>query len=159
MIACLVYPEIVITNQAPYLLWPEGDERDQAFVLGVLSSIPLDWYARRVVETHVNFHLFNAFPVPRPNRGDPVRREVEVIAGRLAAVDDWFEDWARAVGVEVGSVDDDERDALIARLDAAVALLYGLTKEDVVEVFRTFHEGWDFDERLAAVLDHYKELS
>ena len=66
VITALVPPEVVITNQAPYLLWPKGDERDQAYLLGVLSSIPLDWYARRVVETHVNFHLFNAFPVPRP---------------------------------------------------------------------------------------------
>ena len=68
VIACLVPPEVFIANQAPYLLWPRGDEKDQAFLLGTLSSIPLDWYARRFVETHVNFYVFNPFPIPRPDR-------------------------------------------------------------------------------------------
>jgi hypothetical protein len=159
LIACLVYPEIIITNQAPYLLWPKGDERDQAYLLGVLCSIPLDWYARRVVETHVNFHLFNAFPVPRPPRADHHRREVELIAGRLAAVDDWFEEWASAVGVHIASVTEGERDSLIARLDAAVAHLYGLAEDDLKVIFETFHVGWDYAPRLAAVLEHYRDLA
>ena len=38
----LVPPEVFIGNQAPYLLWPRGDQRDQAFVIGVLSSIDGD---------------------------------------------------------------------------------------------------------------------
>jgi hypothetical protein len=159
VIACLVYPEVVITNQAPYLLWPKGDERDQAYVLGVLSSIPLDWYARRVVETHVNFHLFNAFPIPRPSRNDRHRRVVEQAAGRLAAVDDWFESWASAVGVEVDSVTDDERDGLIAAIDAAVAHLYGLSEDDLKVIFETFHVGWDYSVRLTSVVDQYRELA
>jgi hypothetical protein len=125
----------------------------------VLSSIPLDWYARRVVETHVNFHLFNSFPIPRPGRADPIRRTVELIAGRLAAVDDRFTEWADAVGVEVGSVTDAERPQLLARLDAAVAHLYGLTEGDLKVIFETFHDGWDYAPRLAAVLDHYRDLT
>jgi hypothetical protein len=159
VIACLVYPEIVMTNKAPYLLWPEGDERDQAYLLGVLSSIPLDWYARRVVEITLNFHLFNAFPVPRPERDDRYRGVVERAAARLAAVDEWFADWAAAVGVEVDSVADGERDALIAEIDAAVAHLYGLSEDDLKVIFETFHVGWDYSTRLASVMDHYRELA
>lgn len=159
VIACLVYPQIVMTNKAPYLLLPGADERDEAYLLGVLSSIPLDWYARRVIEISVNFHLLNAFPVPRPARGDRHRLVVEQIAGRLAAVDDWYADWASAVGVKVGSVGEDERDDLIARLDAAVAHLYGLNEDDLKVIFETFHAGWDYSPRLAAVLAHYEDLS
>jgi hypothetical protein len=159
VIACLVYPQIIITNQAPYLLWPKGDQRDQAYLLGVLCSIPLDWYARRVVETHVNFHLFNAFPVPRPDRDNPVRLEVEQAAARLAAVDDWFKPWAKAVGVPVASVvDGEEYDSLVARIDAAVALLYGLDEADIGVIFETFHTGWDHRARLENVLQQYKDL-
>lgn len=159
VIAALVSPELVLTNKAPYLLWPQGDARDQAYLLGVLCSIPLDWYARRVVEVSMNFHLVNAFPIPRPGRDDRLRREVEVIAGRLAAVDDRYADWASAVGVEVGSVDDGERDTLVARLDAAVARLYGLTKHDVEVVFESFHVGWDYRRRLDEVLNEFEALS
>jgi hypothetical protein len=159
VIACLIPPRVVATNQAPYLLWIDGDERDQAYLLGVLCSIPLDWYARRMVETHVNFHVLNSFPVPRPGRDDPRRRRVEQIAGRLAAVDDRYTAWAHAVGVPVGSVSsDDERDDLIAELDAVVARLYGLDEDDVVHIFETFHTGWDYGARLERVRKHFRAI-
>jgi len=132
---------------------------DESYLLGVLSSIPLDWYARRVVERGMNFYLLDAFPIPRADRDDPLRKEVVEIAGRLAAVDERFSEWAAAVGVPVGSVSSEERDELIARLDAAVALLYGLDEDDLLIVYSTFHEGWNFEPRLSAVLDHYRELA
>ena len=159
IIACLVPRHVVIQNSAPYLLWPAGDERDQAYLLGVLSSIPLDWYARTVVEINVNFHLFNAFPIPRPDRGSPMWTEVVTLAGRLAARDKGFAQWAKAVGVGVNSVASSDRDSTIARLDAAVAHLYGLSEDDLRVVFETFHAGWDYAPRLASALDHYRELS
>jgi len=54
VIAALVPPKVVLTNKAPFLLWPRGDIADQAFLLGVLSSIALDWYARRFVEVSLS---------------------------------------------------------------------------------------------------------
>jgi len=158
VIAALVPPEVVITNKAPYLLWPKGDERDQAYLLGVLCSICLDWYARRVVEISVNFHLFNAFPIPRPDRDHVLRRQVEEIAGRLAAVDRRYGAWAKAVGVPVGSVKASEKDDLVAELDAAVALLYGLDEADLTHVFETFHVSWHYEDRLEAALAHMRRL-
>lgn len=158
VIAALVPPSIVITNQAPYLEWDAGDERDAAYLLGVLCSIPLDWYARRIVELHVNFHVFNAMPVPRPERANPLRRRVEEIAGRLAAVDHRYDDWASAVGVPVGSVSPDDEPGLLAELDAAVALLYGLDEGDVRHIFETFHAGWQYEPRLRGVLEHLRRL-
>jgi len=160
VIAALVPGNLVITNQAPYVLWAEGNERDEAYLLGVLSSMPLDWYARRYVDGHLNFHIFNGLPVPRPDRDDPLRRRVEEIAGRLAAVDERYAEWAEVVGVEVASVHDEaERDDLIAELDAAVALLYGLDDSDLRVVYTTFHEGADYSARLAAVTEHHRRLS
>lgn len=159
VIAALVPPRVVITNSAPFLVWPEGSERDQAFLLGVLCSLPLDWYARRFVELHVNFHILNGFPIPRPERDDPLRVRVESIAGRLAAVDERFAEWADASGVDVGGVrDDTEKADLVAELDAAVALLYGLDESDLAVIFDTFHAGWDYAARLEAVLGHLRRL-
>ena len=160
IIATLAPGNLVLTNKAPYLLWPQGDERDEAYLLGVLCSMPLDWYARRVVEISVNFHIFNGLPVPRPDRDDPVRRRVEEIAGRLAAADERYVEWAEVVGVEVASVRDEaERDDLIAELDAAVALLYDLDESDLRVIYTTFHEGADYSSRLAAVSEHHRRLA
>lgn len=159
MIACLLPGERVLTNKAPYLLWPRGDERDEAFLLGVLCSMPLDWYARRVVEVSVNFHLFNGFPVPDPGRENPIRRRVEEVAGRLAAADDNFRWWADEVEVPVGSVTAAAKPELLAELDAAVALLYGLGETDLTVIYDTFHEGADYTQHRDRVLAHYRRLS
>ena len=159
--AALVPPEIVITHQAPYLLWPKGTHRDEAFLLGVLSSMILDWYARRVVEAHLTFHLLNNFPIPDADVDeDPVADRVVEIAGRLAAIDDRYAEWAEEVGVPVGSVTDEAtKQDLICELDACVAHLYGLDEDDLAVVYETFHEGADYSERHGAVLAHFRRIA
>ena len=159
VIACLVPPHVFIGNQAPYLLWPRGDAKDAAFLVGVLSSVPLDWYARRFVESHVNYFVFNPFPVPRPPRSDVRWRRAVDLAGRLACPDDRFASWAKAVGVDWGAVEGDQKTDMIHELDAVVAHLYGLSRKQVVHIFETFHEGWDYAARLDGVLKHYRDWS
>ncbi|MGH6992554.1 MAG: Eco57I restriction-modification methylase domain-containing protein, partial [Caulobacteraceae bacterium] len=95
--AALLPPDVFITNKGPYFLWPRGNEQDQAFLLGMLSSHPLDWYSRRFVEVNLNFFIFNPFPIPRPPREDPLWRRAVALAGRLAAPDERFADWAAKV--------------------------------------------------------------
>ena len=161
VIAALVPGNMVITNQAPYLLWPRGERRDEAFLLGVLSSMVLDWYARCVIELHVNFHILNNFPIPDADvDDDPMARQVVHIAGRLAAVDERYAEWAAEVGVPVGSVTDEAtKQDLICELDACVARLYGLNEDDLAVVYETFHEGADYSERHRAVLAHFRRIA
>lgn len=157
VVVALLPPAVVVMHASPYLLKVGTDERDEAFILGVMSSIPFDWYARRIVELHLTFDLLGSIPVPKPAIGSRVRRRVVEIAGRLAAVDGRFADWAAAVGVPVASVNtQSEKVDLLAELDGLVCVLYGLTADQVEQVFATFHRGWDYDERLNKALDHYR---
>ena len=64
--------------------------------------------------------------------------------------------WAEAVGVECGPLAADEKEDMIHELDAVVAHLYGLSEPQLVHIFETFHEGWDYDDRLRSVLRHFK---
>ena len=139
----------------PFLLWPQGNEEDEAYLIGVLSSIPLDWYSRLFVEEHLDYYIFNGLPVPRPGRNDRLRERAVELSGRLAAVDDRYAGWADEVGVEYGPLDDKEKQDKIYELDAIVAHLYGLSREHVEIIFETFHDGWDYEERLDRVLDYY----
>ena len=158
-VACLVPPKVLLTNAAPYLLFPEDHSQEEAYILGILSSIPFDWYARRVVELNFNFHIFNASPIPRPPEDDSLRNRIIHIAGRLAAVDDRYGEWAEQVGVEVASVKTEREKAdLIAELDAAVALLYGLDESDIQVIYDTFHKTIDHLPDIKAVLGHYRNL-
>lgn len=156
VIASLVPEKVFLTNKAPYFLWPRGDEKDQAFLLGVLSSIPLDWYARRFVEVNLNFFILNPFPVPRPSRNEAHWQRVVALAGRLAAPDRRFAEWAKAVGVDCGKINEGEKEDMIFELDAVVAHLYGLSDKQLVQIYETFHEGWDYSERLKEVQKHFR---
>ncbi len=157
-IACLVPPNVILVHKAPYLVRRYGSAADEAYVLGVLSSVPFDWYARRLVELTMSFELLNSFPVPRPSARDSRHLRIVEIAGRLAAKDERFAAWANEVGVPVGSVPSEDVDPLLAELDALVAHLYGLSRKQVEHVFATFHRGWEYQSRLAAVLEHFDAL-
>jgi len=154
--AALLPPKVFATNKAPYFLWPAGDEKDQAFLLGVLCSLSLDWYARRFVEVSLNYHVLNPFPVPRPDRKNPLWQRTVALAGRLACPDKRYRKWADAVGVECGPLREDEKEDMIHELDGVVAHLYGLSESQLAHIFETFHEGWDYADRLKATLKHFR---
>lgn len=156
MIACLIPPGALLVEKAPYLRLKQGSLTDEAYLLAILSSRPFDWYARRFIELKMSFELLNPMPVPRPHHNDPLRLRSIEIAGRLAAVDHRYDDWAEEVGVPVGSVTDpEEKQDLIDELDAVVAHLYGLSETELRHIFETFHVGWKYESRLQATLKHF----
>ncbi len=160
MITCLLPPKALLVHKAPYLFRSLGNASSEAYLIGLLSSIPFDWYARRFVELAMSFELLNPMPLPRPKLDDPLRNRVIEIAGRLAAIDERYSDWAKDVGVPVGTVKTkSEKDDLISELDAVVSHLYGLTEKELIHVFRTFHVGWDYQSRLDATLLHFRAWS
>lgn len=158
-IACLIPPNVFLTNISPYLLFFPGQSHQEAYWLGVLSSVPFDWYTRRVVELHMTFDIFNSCPVPDFVPENDRHQHIVNLAGRLAAVDDRYGEWAEQVGVEVASVKTEQEKAdLIAELDAAVALLYGLDESDIHVIYDTFHKTIDHLPNINAVLGHYRNL-
>jgi hypothetical protein len=156
-IACLAPPRVFAHNKAPSLLWPKGDERDQAYLLGVMSSVPFDWFARRRVELNMNFFILNSLPVPRPSRDDPRRERACALAARLACVDDRYAEFSSEVGVESGPVEQMEKAAMIAELDAVVAHLYGLEHAELELMFDDFPatDAGISPGRRAAILEHF----
>ena len=138
--AALIPPRVFLTHKAPFMLWPSGDEQDEAFLVGCLGSIALDWYARRFVEVSLTYFILNPFPIPRPPRTNPQWQRAVTLAGRLAAPDERFVTWAGAVGVPYGSLDALEKRSMIEELDATIARLYGLTPDQLRHIFETFHD-------------------
>lgn len=121
-----------------------------------MSSLIGDWWMRRFVEGHADEEAFNCFRVPNQPFESPPTGRVIALAARLAAPDKRFADWAKAVGVPHGPLPEDEKQDMIAELDAVVARLYGLAEAQLVHIFETFHEGWDYDARLKSVLKHFR---
>lgn len=158
MIAALMPPGVALLNNAPWVFKAASGCRAEAYLLGVLSSIPLDWYARKYVELHMNLHIFNGLPIPPYDPESVLTSRVTEVAGSLAAVDDRYAQWAHEVGVPVGAVKTQAQKAdLVAELDALVSQLYGLSQDQVEHIFATFHRGWAYQPRLETVLEHYAQ--
>jgi hypothetical protein len=158
-IACLIPPGTPVVNSAPTIVVRQGGARGEAFVLGVMSSIPFDWLSKRFVELNFTFEVLADIPIPLGEFDSPLAKRCIEIAGQLAAVDERFVDWANEVGVPVASVkDEDQRVELIAELDAVVARLYGLSRSQLSLLYKTFHRGWDYGARLERVLVYFDQL-
>ena len=155
----LIPPNRVLTHQAPYLLQTRGTPADEAYVLGVLSSMIFDWQTRQTAELHMTFEQLNQASVPDPGEGHPVRNRVTEIAGRLAAVDGRFDSWVQHTGAQTGPIPDDEREELLAELDACVAVLYGLDTDDVTVIYDTFAKQGQWNARRDAVLSAMHHIS
>jgi hypothetical protein len=159
LVVSLIPPEVVTVQTAPWVLWldPKRPAVQEAYLLGVLSSLPLDWWARRFVEQHADQEAFNCLRIPESPSGSGLSKRVEALAGRLAAQDERFGKWAKSVGFKAGKLQDEEKENMIHELDAVVAHLYGLTEPQLQHIFETFHEGWEYQDRLEATLVHYKK--
>lgn len=154
---CLVPPRVFADDTAPSIVWPRGDARDIAYLLGVMASLPFDWVARRRVELHLNFFILNTLPVPRLPRADARWSRVVALSGRLAAVDERYRTFAEAVGVNFGGVAEAERSSMVSELDAVVAHAYGLDRDQLEAIFDDFPstEAGVSPGRRAAILEWY----
>jgi hypothetical protein len=160
IIAALIPPGVALVHSAPFLFRKSANERGEAFLLGVMSSIPFDWAARRWVELNVTFELLRDLPVPKYSESDKRCQRLTELSAQLAASDERFVDWAKAVGVTVGSLVDEEAvNRALWEIDALTALLYGLSPSQVDTIFSTFHRGWDFNSRLEHVKIAMEEWS
>ena len=155
----LVPPKTFLVHTAAFLLFSRGVVVDQAVVLGVMSSLPYDWYARRFVETHMTFEILRGFPVPIWNEEGQLAAHAASLSARLATPDDRFDEWASHFRLEPRQLAADEKDDHIHELDAAVAHLYGLDERDLAHIFESFHEGRDYSDRLDLTLKHFRKLA
>lgn len=154
--ACLVPPEHFLTNKAPYLAFIEEDPPAEAACLALMNSLAFDWQARRFVETNVNFFILEGLKLP--DLDEATARALAAPAARLSCPDERFADFAAATGVEYGALDEVERAALRAEIDARVARAWNLTGEELEIVFSDFTPGAVPEDYREAVRERFAEL-
>jgi len=142
LLTALVPADRIMVETAPWVLWLSAKKPvlHEAFLLGVMSSVVSDWWMRCFVETHVEGGSFDALPVPAVDVESELGKQTVALAGRLACSDDRFAAWAKAVGVNYGPLDLDQKQAMIEELDAVVARLFDLNPDHLIHIFDTFHE-------------------
>jgi hypothetical protein len=111
----------ILTNTAPYLLFPRGGVEDQAWVLGMLNSSVVDWVGHLKVVLHLNFFILNNLPVPI--RGDDARthRFLTLSASLAVRAKGDFDDWNK-----LGTADVTDASEAVAEADALASLFFGM---------------------------------
>jgi hypothetical protein len=157
-IVSLLPPGIVGTHRVSFFVNRAGYLKNEAFLLGVMSSIPFDWYMRRVVEMVMNFEIVKNSPIPHDKISTVLGSRVVKISGLLSSEHGDFQDWVQKLGVDApATLSAVEKDYMFAELDAIVGLLYGLDRTELTHLFETFHVGWDYKPRLEKVLEYYDQ--
>lgn len=154
--ACLVPPRTPLTDKAPYLVFPSGGPLAEAYVLGVLNSLPFDWQGRRYIEQQLKYFILDMLCFPPDDVVD--HEGIARRAARLSSVDARFADFAEQAGVEHGPLFEPERDKLRAEIDARVAHAYGLTEDNLRFILTDFTERAVTPEYRSLVLDKFAEL-
>ena len=116
LIAALV-PRGVLTMHTVFCLKEPIAPADQQFLCGVFNSYVANYFVRMQVVTHVTAAVMARLPVPKPAAGDPLRRAITALGQALA---------------------DDCSPERLARLNALVAVLYGLPARHYARVLETF---------------------
>jgi hypothetical protein len=132
----------VLVQSAPWVLWtdPKHPVAQEAYLLGIMSSIITDWWMRRFIEGHADEEAFACLRVPDADSSTGLGAKVVALASRLACQDERFAEWAKAVGAKQGVLAPDEKQNAIEELDAVVARLYGLSPDQLTHIFNTFHD-------------------
>lgn len=136
VLASLVPAKTFLLNSALYLVFLSGGHRERVACAAIMNSLPFDWQARRFVESHVSYFILELLTVP--DLDDETFAELVQLGGRLSCPDERFAEVAAACDVEVGPLDQGERMALRARVDALVARAYGLGVLDLEVMFTDF---------------------
>ncbi len=124
------------------------------YLVSILNSLCFDYVVRFRVGTHMTLFLTKQLPVPRLRIGDPFFDAIVSRAAKLiCTVAEYAILWEEVIGEPwdeiMGATDSAERQQLLDELDAIVANLYGLSREELDHILGTFplvfpdsEEGW-----------------
>lgn len=118
----------LLTHKAPYLVFENEDLNAQAYVLGVLNSGVVDWFASLGVGLNMTFFILYTLPVPE-YVGSERQLLIASTAASLAISDQGdFGDW-KSLGSPIQ--DETSRVSAMAKIDALVALELGLNDSEI----------------------------
>lgn len=123
LVAALIPSGAICGNKVPTVRFASGDARLPRLWVGVANSFAVDWVARRLVSTTINYFYWHDIPMPfiEPGSADGI-----FVASAVAKLH------AKNVGRPT------HRAALRAALDAYVAHRFGLIQRDLERIFADF---------------------
>jgi hypothetical protein len=130
-------------NATVALIDDSRDESIKLFVCALFNSFVLDFVIRFRVSKTLNMFYVQQLPMPRLSPGNPyfdaiVPRAARLTCTRLEFADLWQSVMGEPWDETCGATDPAERQWLRDEIDALVAHLYGLSREDFDHILGTF---------------------
>jgi hypothetical protein len=144
LISAIVPPEVGCEINATVLLIDgEAQESNKLYLCGMLNTFALDFIIRYKVTTTLNMFYIYSLPIPRLTSSNPyfdyiVPRAARLTCTRAEFAGLWQEVMGEAWDDTKGANDSAERQRLRDEIDAAVAHLYKLTRDDFAHILATF---------------------
>lgn len=138
VIACILPPSTFFTNKVWSIYTTDLDLRWSLYLLGILNSLVFDFIARLFVETDLTEEIMKNLRVPRPDFSSSLVYRLLKISAILSSPDDRFKQLTDLVGEKPRKISMKERIDLTAELNAIVGKLYGLTRDELDYVIKTF---------------------
>lgn len=126
LLAARIPSGVVCGNKVPTLTFSEGGRDREDLFLALVNSLSVDWMLRRIVTTTVNFFILDSLPLPNIVENSPVGHELIALARMVSNAEG-------ATGVTRAQVGE-----LRAKMDALIAVAWGLSLEDMRLVLRDF---------------------
>jgi len=149
LIAAVVPPGTALSEHVPFLHRSVQDDPEvgyrtvmdatsMLYLCGVLNSLVLDYVIRRKVSSALTKSIMATLPIPDPSVSSERRAAIKELAARLTCRSPVFDDLASVLGVPCAPLGRDEQVRLRTELDAHVAHLYGLDKDQFARVLADF---------------------
>lgn len=138
MISAIIPPNRVHQHSVTSVLFVRGGSKEMVLLSGILSSFTLDWYVRRFVEANMTMDVVNPLPIPD---GMPpwLAKEIISINSKLTCNQEGFSMLASDLGLEQTQMSASQKMGLRHKLEALVAMAYGLNLGEVETILSTFH--------------------
>lgn len=169
-----VLPSRTCCNHKIYVAAPRlstHTNEEMLLALGVLNSLVMDFVARFKVSSGMSMFHFYQLPLPRLIAGNSYFDAIVPRAAHLTCTTQEFARlWEEVIGEpwepSRGVTDPDERQVLRDELDALVAHLYGLSRDEFDHILGTFplvfpndERGWARREALLDVYDQFAKIT
>jgi len=114
------------------------DLKKAAYLTGMLNSFVVDYIIRQKMSTNINFNFFLELPIPSSGQAGAYYEQIAKKAAQLVATTGEFEQLKKEIGIPHGITEENDRLLARAQLDAMVAKLYGITKEELAHILEKF---------------------
>ncbi len=131
IIAARVPAGVVCGNKVPTITFEDDDDEHLSWLfLAIANSLPLDWIARRVLTTSVNYFVLRSLPLPPIVPRTRLSNRLAQLAKQLASIDSLGRELTKSERWRLGE--------WRAEIDARVVIAWGLGPADLGRMFYDF---------------------